>query len=83
MSTPFTLALIWMLVANVRAMFPSKDHHWRFAYAMIAIGLPILAWLWYENGVWMALVFLLAGMWIMRWPVIYLWRWAKRQFGAE
>ena len=80
MSLSVTLALLWMLAANVRAMFPSKDHLWRFAYGMIVIGVPILIFVWYEHGVLLALVFLFAAMWIMRWPVIYLWRWVKQKF---
>lgn len=80
MSWSVTLALLWMLAANLRAMFPSKDNLWRFAYGMIALGVPILIFVWYEHGVWLALVFLFAAMWIMRWPVVYLWRWVKRRF---
>lgn len=75
MSWSVTLALVWMLAVNLRAMFPSKDRHWKFAYLMIAIGVPILIFLWIEQGFWLALVFLFAAMWIMRWPVYYLWRW--------
>lgn len=71
-------AFIWLIVVNLRAMFPSQDHHWRFAYVMIAIGVSILILLVIENGPLVALVFLLAGMWIMRWPVIYLGRWIKK-----
>jgi len=37
-------AAVWLILANVVAMFPSKDLHWRFAYGMIAIGVPILGW---------------------------------------
>ena len=82
MSWSVTLALLWMLAANIRAMFPSKDRLWSFAYGMIAIGVPILVFVWYEHGFWLALVFLLAAMWIMRWPVLYLWRWIRRQFDS-
>jgi hypothetical protein len=67
-----------MIVANVRAMFPSKDNHWRFAYAMIAVGLPILIWVYFDHGLWLPLLLLLGAMWVMRWPVIYLGRWIKR-----
>ncbi len=42
MTLSITAAFIWLIVANLRAMFPSKDHHWKFAYVMIAIGIPIL-----------------------------------------
>lgn len=82
--TPSAIAaLIWLLVVNLRGMFPSKDHHWRFAYVMIAIGLPILVWVWWQNGVWIALAVLIAAGWVMRWPVIYLGRWVKRRIGGN
>lgn len=78
MSLSIIAALLWMIVANVRAMFPSKDNHWRFAYAMIAVGLPILIWVYFDHGLWLSLILLLGAMWVMRWPVIYLGRWIKR-----
>lgn len=81
MSISLTCAFVWLVVANLRAMFPSKDHLWRFAYVMIAIGVPIAIGLAVEHTPWYALLFVCAGAWIMRWPVIYLWRWIKRTFG--
>lgn len=82
MNVSIILALIWMTVANVRAMFPSKDFLWNFAYVMIAVGVPIVIYVWWQNGIWIALMFVVAAMWIMRWPVIYLGRWIKRMFGG-
>ena len=32
MTEPLVLALVWLIVANVIAMLPSRDHHWRAAY---------------------------------------------------
>jgi len=69
---------VWLIVANVVAMFPSKDLHWRFAYMMIAIGVPILGWVTYENGPWVGLFALAAGGSVLRWPLIYLTRWLRR-----
>ena len=81
MSGSIILALVWMVVVNIRAMFPSKDNHWKFAYAMIAIGVPILIWVYLDHGFLLAGVLLLGAMWVMRWPVIYLSRWIRRQVG--
>ncbi|WP_197915639.1 DUF2484 family protein [Thiosulfatihalobacter marinus] len=81
MSLSLTLALLWLLAANVRAMFPSRDNLWRFAYGMIAIGVPILIGVAVQNGIWMALLVLVMAAWVMRWPVIYLTRWIRRQLG--
>ncbi|MEP5153894.1 DUF2484 family protein [Planktotalea sp.] len=80
MSLSLVLALFWLVTANVIAMFPSKDHHWRNAYVLIAIGVPLLGWVWAQNGFWVALLVLVAAMSILRWPVIYLTRWMKGFF---
>ncbi|SHH74438.1 DUF2484 family protein [Cognatishimia maritima] len=81
MSLSIVAALIWMLIVNIRAMFPSKDNHWKFAYAMIALGVPILIWVYLDHGLILAAVLLLGAMWVMRWPVIYLSRWIRRKVG--
>lgn len=77
MSLSIILAALWALCANVLAMLPSRDNHWRRAYALIACGIPILGYVTYENGPWIGLIVLLAGMSVLRWPVIYLTRWVK------
>jgi len=77
MTLSLTLAALWALVANVLAMLPSRDNHWRRAYMLIAVGIPILGYVTYENGPWIGLIVLAAGMSVLRWPVIYLTRWVK------
>ena len=62
---------------------PSRDNHWRRAYWLIGLGIPILGWFAWQNGPWVGLLVLLAGMSVLRWPVIYLGRWAARSFGGE
>ncbi len=79
MTLSLKIALVWLVAANFRAMFPSKDHLWTFAYVMISIGVPILIWAYFENGPWVALALLLAASWIMRWPVYYAWLWLKKR----
>ena len=70
-------ACVWFLVANLIAMLPSRDHHWRAAYALIAVGVPILGWVVYTNGPWIGLLVLAAGASVLRWPLRYLGRWVK------
>ena len=77
MSPPVMLALLWCVVANVTAMFPSKHKHWPAAYVLITFGLPILAWVYWEAGVMAGLLFTVAGASILRWPVRYLFRWFR------
>lgn len=80
MSWSIVLAGLWGLTANVLAMIPSKDSHWKRAYFLIAVGIPILGYVTYENGPWIGLVVLAAGMSVLRWPMIYLGRWVRKFF---
>ena len=78
MSAALILALLWLVLANGIAMFPSRDHHWRAACALIAVGLPVLGWVTYTNGPLWGLLILAAGASVLRWPLIHLARWLKR-----
>ncbi|MGR3270421.1 DUF2484 family protein [Thalassococcus profundi] len=81
MNTSLILALLWALSANVLAMIPSRDHHWTRAYILIALGIPLLGYVTWENGPWIGLLALAAGMSVLRWPVRYLWRWLQARVG--
>jgi len=83
MSLSLILAFLWAIAANVLAMIPSRDNHWRRAYALIAVGVPILGYVTYQNGPWIGLAVLLGGMSLLRWPVIYLGRWLRRNVGNK
>ena len=83
MSLSLVLAFLWAIAANVLAMIPSRDNHWRRAYALIAVGVPILGYVTYQNGPWIGLAVLRGGMSLLRWPVIYLGRWLRRNVGNK
>ncbi len=83
MTTSLLLACIWALSANVLALIPSRDNHWFRAYVLIAVGIPILGFVTYENGPLMGFLVLLAGASILRWPVIYLSRWVKTRLSGQ
>lgn len=78
---PLVLSLVWLILANVIAMFPSRDHHWRAAYVLIAVGVPLLGWVTWVAGPVAGLLLLAAGASVLRWPLIFLWRWLRRQLG--
>jgi hypothetical protein len=80
---PLALSFLWLIGANLLAMLPSRDHHWRSAYVLIAIGIPLLGWVTYTHGPFIGLALLAAGASVLRWPLIYLWRWLRRQMGAQ
>lgn len=81
MSISIILACVWAVIANVLAMTPSKDHHWRNAYILIAIGIPIVGYTVFQHGPWIGLLVLAGGCSILRWPLIYLGRWLRRTAG--
>lgn len=83
MTLSLILAALWALSANVIAMLPSRDYHWRAAYVLISVGIPILGFVTWQNGPWVGLAVLVAGMSVLRWPVIYLGRWARNRFPAR
>jgi hypothetical protein len=75
------LGCAWLIAANVLALLPSRDNHWARAYALMALGVPLLGYITYTNGPLLGMVFLIAGASILRWPVIYLGRWMRRIVG--
>lgn len=75
MASPFA-ACLRAVVADLPAMLPAKDDQWHRAWGPIACGLPILGWVVLENGPWVGLIVLFAGMSVLRWPE----RWLRAQF---
>ena len=72
------LGFAWLVAANVLALVPSRDNLWTRAYVLIVIGIPLLGYITYTNGPLLGMAFLIAGCSVLRWPVIYLARWARR-----
>jgi hypothetical protein len=81
MTPSLIAALLWLVVANLLAMVPSRDGQWRRAYGLIAAAVPILGLVTWQNGPWIGLLMLGAGMSVLRCPVIYLCRWVRRRLG--
>ena len=79
MTLSLIAALLWLVAANVIGLLPSRDHHWRSAYILIAIGIPILGWVTFENGPIWGMVMAAGGASVLRWPVYFLVRWVKRK----
>ena len=83
MNTSLILAFLWVVVACLGALIPSRRAHWPFAYVLIVVGLPILVFVCWENGPWVGLAVLLAAGSILRWPLRYLWRWFRARLGGR
>jgi hypothetical protein len=86
MTTSIILGCVWIVLANLLGMMPSKRSHWPQAYFLIAVGIPLLGYITYENGPWWGLAALFAGASILRWPLRFLAAWVREKAtgkGAE
>lgn len=81
MTPSLFLACLWLVLTNVLGMLPSRDNHWTRAYVLIALGVPLIGWVWWQSGPWVGMVVLLAGMSVLRWPMLYLIRWLRARLG--
>ena len=77
MTTSLMLACLWCVLANVIGMLPSKHKHWPSAYVLMTVGVPLLGFVFWENGVLIAALVLAAALSILRWPVVFFVRWLK------
>ena len=82
MSLSLALACVWLVLANVLALIPSRDNHWFRAYVLIGLGVPLVGWVTWANGPVLGLLVLAAGASLLRWPLIYLGRWVRRRIGG-
>lgn len=78
MIDPWVLIGAWVVLAFIMAAIPSRDNHWRRAYVLIGVGLPLLIWIFWKSGPWMGLLAVVVGCLVLRWPVYFLWRRIKR-----
>ena len=78
---PITLGFVWLITANLIAMLPTRDHHWRAAYALMSAGLPLLIWITLTHGALAAAAYLAASASILRWPLYFAWRWVRGMVG--
>lgn len=75
MTLSLALACLWVVVATVIALLPSRRNHWPQAIALIILGVPLLVYIAYENGPLIGLLALLGAASILRWPLRYLLAW--------
>lgn len=79
MSYSLSAACCWIILAAVLAAIPSNDNHWRRAYALMALGAPLLVWVFVQDGIVFGLIFSAAAASVFRWPLRYLFAWVLRQ----
>ncbi|MGB8811581.1 MAG: DUF2484 family protein [Paracoccaceae bacterium] len=76
MSVSLILSCVWVVVATGAAVLPRRVH-WPAAYVLIVLGIPLVGWVTYQNGPFIGMMVLAGGASMLRWPIIYLWRWTS------
>ena len=71
---------LWVVLAFVMQIIPSNDNHWRRAYVLIGVGLPLLIWVTLRSGPLMGVLGLVVGAMVLRWPLLFFYRWLRRRF---
>ena len=74
---------LWVVLAFAMALFPSNDNHWRRAYVLIAIGIPLLIWIFWQHGVLLGVLGLVVGGLVLRWPVYFARRWVRKKVRGQ
>lgn len=64
-------ACLWIVLAHVIGMLPSRDSHWRAAYALMALGGALGLWLALTGQALVLAAFALAAASVLRWPLRY------------
>ena len=75
MSPSLFLALAWLTIANVVGMFPSRHKHWPPAYVLMALGAPLLVWVFRNDGWLVGAIIALCAASILRWPLRFFFKW--------
>ena len=81
MPLPLILTCLWALIACLIAMGPER-YHWPAAWGLIAIGIPLLGYVTYDQGPVWGLIALAAGASVLRWPLVYAGRRIQRGVGV-
>ncbi|ABD55673.1 DUF2484 family protein [Jannaschia sp. CCS1] len=74
------LACLWALVACCAGMAPRRVHI-PAAWVLILTGIPLLGWVTYQAGPVWGVFLLLAGMSVLRWPLIRAGQRLRRAVG--
>ena len=72
---------LWVVLAWLLMISLTAKQSWPAAYGLIAVGVPIVIWLGLSMGWLWALLGLAVMGAVLRWPVVYGWRWVRGKFG--
>lgn len=80
MTASLWFGCLWIVLAFVLQSIPSSDNHWRRAYVLIALGIPLLIWSVVQNGAVVGAVIAVVQASVLRWPIYYSYKWLRRKF---
>jgi hypothetical protein len=67
------------VIATAIGLLPSRRNHWPQAYVLIAVGIPLLGYVTYQHGPWIALLVAAGGVSVLRWPAWSFLKWLRRK----
>ncbi|KJZ20519.1 DUF2484 family protein [Loktanella sp. S4079] len=70
---------LWWVMAIVMRLLPTTDNHWTRAYILIALGIPLVIWVWIAFNPLVAFFVFLSGCSVVRWPIYYFYLWLRRR----
>ncbi|MCP9481495.1 DUF2484 family protein [Shimia sp. CNT1-13L.2] len=76
MSLTLILACLWVLAATGVAMLPMR-HQYVPGVGLLILAPVLIGVIWYENGIWLALVAVFGFVSMFRRPLLYFWRKAR------
>lgn len=62
---------LWVLLAALLTLYPSRRNHWPQAYFLAALGLPLLCWIYVAHGLLVGGVASAVMLSVLRWPAYY------------
>ena len=76
MSLTLILACLWVLAATGVAMLPMR-HQYVPGVGLLILAPVLIGVIWYEHGIWLALVAIFGFVSMFRRPLLYFWRKAR------
>ncbi|WP_299965319.1 DUF2484 family protein [uncultured Roseobacter sp.] len=69
-SPPLVLAVLWVVLANLRGARPIVDQRWHATLVLVVVGIPILGYVTWLHGPWVGLLVFAGGVSTLRWPLL-------------
>ncbi|MBC7157061.1 MAG: DUF2484 family protein [Rhodobacteraceae bacterium] len=82
MAPALILLCLWVVLAAALSLLPGR-FHWRVAWLLIALGIPLAGYATLKGGPLLGLLALAVGLAVLRWPARRGMRFVLRGLGLE